>query len=56
MEFYIDMAVAILLRVLSDKVNLTKYRRAMQKVYLAIDSAYNFSGSQIGATTPMERK
>lgn len=56
MDLYIDMAVAILLRILADRVSLTKYRKAMQKVYQAIDTAYNFSGSQIGATTPLDKK
>lgn len=39
MDFYVDLAVAVLLRLLKDKRQFPKYRRALVKVYNAIGNA-----------------
>jgi len=39
MEFYVDLAVAVLLRLLKDKRGLPKYYAAIAKVYVSIDEA-----------------
>jgi len=36
MDFYVDLAVAVLLRLLKDKRGLAKYYSAIAKVYVAI--------------------
>lgn len=56
MDRLIGMAINLVLQELADRSNLTKYRRAMQKLFLSIDAAYNFSGNQIGASTPIDKK
>lgn len=39
MDFYVDLAVAVLLRLLKDKRGLAKYYPAIAKVYVAIHRA-----------------
>ena len=39
MDFYVDLAVAVLLRLLKDKRQFPKYARALLKVYNAIGGA-----------------
>jgi hypothetical protein len=38
-DFYVDLAVAVLLRLLKDKRQLPKYSRALLKVYNAIGTS-----------------
>jgi hypothetical protein len=40
MDFYVDIAVAVLLRLLKDKREWPKYRAALKKVRDAIDFAF----------------
>jgi len=47
MDFYVDLAVAVVLRLLKERTNMEKYRRAMQKVYDAIGQAYGVRDGQL---------
>lgn len=44
MDFYIDLAVTVMLRLLSNKAESNKYRRAILKIFRAI--ALQFSSDQ----------
>jgi hypothetical protein len=40
MDFYVDIGVAVILRVLKEQGATNKYRRALIKLYRAIGEAY----------------
>jgi len=40
MDFYVDLALAVLLRILKDRRELKKYRPAMIKIAAAINNAF----------------
>lgn len=54
MDFYIDIGMAVMMRVLKERVNVTKYRSLFAKLYRAIDEVYNFSrlGTDVTDPTP----
>lgn len=51
MDFYIDIGVAVLLRVLKDRRNLAKYRAMFIKVASAIVAAYEADQTFMGEVT-----
>ena len=41
MDFYVDLAIAVLLRLLKDRRSFARYADALAKVYVAIEKAAN---------------
>lgn len=56
MDFYVDLAITVLLRLLKDRKSAQKYYPAIAKVYLAIRTMSELDLSLMAEITKRERQ